>query len=308
MDVQLRQLRTLVAVADTGTFTEAAAVLGVSQAAVSRTVAALETTLGARLVDRTTRHVALTALGHRAVTTARRILDDVAHLHRLTAAPRPELRVGYHWAALGKHTRPVQRRWAAAHPGVPLVFVQSATPTAGLADGSADVAVLRRPLDTPDPDPRPDPRTGTRTDSWRQPGLDPRLATAVVGHEARRAAVATDNPLARRRSVTLADLARYTVAIDFRTGTTTPGLWPADAAPTTRHTRGLDEWLTLIAAGQAVGLTAEATANQNPRPGVAYRTVRDTPPIPVLLAWWRDDPPEHLPELLHLIRTTYLPA
>src|SRR4029453_3554714 len=91
-----------------------------------------------------------------------------------------------------------------------------------------------------------------------------------------------------KRSVRLADLSRYTVAIDDRTGTTTPDLWAPGAGPARiRTTHGVDEWLTLIAAGQAIGLTSEATAHQNPRPGVAFRAVRDAPAITVLLAWRR---------------------
>ncbi|MER5338136.1 LysR family transcriptional regulator [Micromonospora sp. NPDC002717] len=282
MDVQLRQLRTLVAVVDAGTFTDAAAVLGVSQAAVSRSVSALEAALGARLLQRTTRHVSLTGTGTRVVAAARRVLDEVAHLRRIVEESRTELRVGYAWAALGKHTRRLQKTWAAAHPQVPLVFVQSNTPTAGLSEGTADVAVIRRHL------------------------ADPRFDTALLGVETRYAAVATDNPLARRRSVRTADLARYPVAIDSRTGTTTPALFQPGAEPATiRTTHGVDEWLTLIAAGQAVGITSEATANQNPRPGVAYRAVRDAQPIPVWLAWWKDDPPAHLTELVNLACETY---
>jgi DNA-binding transcriptional LysR family regulator len=282
MDIQLRQLRTFVAVVDAGTFTDAATALGVSQAAVSRSVAALETALGARLLQRTTRHVALTATGTRAVAGARRVLDEVVRLHQVVAQSHTELRVGYAWAALGRHTRRVQKAWAAAHPGAPLVFVQANSLSAGLSEGTADIAVIRRPLD------------------------DPRFATAQVGAEARYAAVATDNPLARRRSVRLAELTRYVLAIDSRTGTTTPELWRAGERPTAiRRTHGVDEWLTLIAAGQAVGITSQATANQNPRPGVAYRAVRDAEPIPVWLAWWRDDPPAHLDELLDLVTEAY---
>ncbi|SBT43864.1 DNA-binding transcriptional regulator, LysR family [Micromonospora narathiwatensis] len=282
MNVQLRQLQALVAVADAGTFTDAAATLGLSQAAVSRAIAGLEAALGARLLLRTTRHVSLTATGTRVLPAARRVLEEVAHLRRTVDRSEAELRVGYAWAALGRHTRRLQRAWASAYPDVPLVFVQSGTETAGLGEGLADVAVLRRPLD------------------------DARFDTALIGTEARYAAVATDNTLARRRSVRMADLARYTVALDSRTGTTTPGLWPPGAAPaSTRESHGVDEWLTLIAAGQAVGVTSEATANQNPRPGVAYRVVRDAPPIEVRLAWWRDDPPSRLPELLALARAAY---
>ena len=282
MDVQVRQLRALVAVVDAGTFTDAATVLGISQAAVSRSVAALERALGARVLQRTTRHVALTPAGARIVAQARRILQEVSHLQRIVVETRTEVRIGYAWAALGRHTRRLQKAWAAAHPGVPLVFVQANDPTAGLGDGTADLAVLRHPLD------------------------DPRFATAEIGRESRFAAVATDSAPARRRALSLADLARYTVAIDSRTGTTTPQLWPADSRPAVvRETPAVDEWLTLIAAGQAVGVTAEATAHQYPRPGVAYRVLRQAPKISVRLAWWRDDPPEQRDEVIALARAAY---
>ncbi|MGP3912950.1 LysR family transcriptional regulator [Nonomuraea sp. 10N515B] len=285
MDVQLRHLRMLVAVVDAGTFTDAAAMLGCSQAAVSRSIAALETTLGTRMLDRSTHHVLLTGPGSRVVAHARRILDEVAFLHRIADDSRTELRVGYAYAAMGKHTRRLQKTWAAAHPGVSLVFVHSNTPTGGLSEGIADVSVIRRPL------------------------ADDRFETASIGIEYRYAAVDTDNALARRRSLRLADLARYTVAIDYRSGTTSLDLWPPDAQPvSTRGIDGVDEWLTLIAAGQAVGMTAEATANQNPRPGVAYRVVTDAPPIDVRLAWWKDDLPPLLDALVDMARQLYATA
>ncbi|MEU4689389.1 LysR family transcriptional regulator [Actinoplanes sp. NPDC023714] len=308
MDVQLRHLRALVAVADTGTFTDAAAELGVSQAAVSRGVAALESALGVRILQRTTRHIAPTATGAQILAGARRILAETAHLHRIAEQSRTELRVGYAWAALGKHTRRLQRAWAAVQPGTPLVFVQSNTVTAGLSDGAADVAVVRRGL------PAPTGVAGVSSDR-REAGRpapvdptlsDPRFATALIGLENRCAAIATDNPLARRRTLRVEDLTRYTVAIDARTGTTTPDLWPAGQGPAVRATHGVDEWLTLIAAGQAVGITSEATANQNPRPGVAYRMLRAVPQIEVWLAWWRDDPPAQLDDLIRLSRDAYL--
>jgi DNA-binding transcriptional LysR family regulator len=285
MDLQLRHLRALVAVVDTGTFTDAATELGVSQAAVSRSIAALEAALGVRVLQRTTRHVTLTGTGTQVLAGARRILDEVTHLSRLAEGRRSELRIGYAWAALGKHTRRLQRTWAALHPGTPLVFVHTNTPSAGLSDGTADVAVVRRAL------------------------TDPRFASALIGTEARCAAVATDNPLARRRTLHVRDLVRYPVAIDARTGTTTLDLWAPGPSPAhVRTTHGVDEWLLLIAAGQAVGITSEATANQNPRPGVAYRTLRQAPRIDVWLAWWRDDPPADLTDLVRLSRAAYTPS
>lgn len=282
MDVDLRHLRTLLAVVDEGTFTDAAARLRVSQATVSRTIATLETALGVRLLQRTTRHVALTGTGAQVAAHARRVLDELAQLHRVVERSRTELRVGYAWAALGRHTRRVQKRWAAAHPRTPLVFVQSNSPTAGLAEGTADVAVVRRALD------------------------DARFDTVVVGAERRVAAVSTDGPLARRRTLRLADLTPHTVAIDDRTGTTSLDLWtPGPAPATVRPTRSVDEWLTLIAAGQAVGVTPEATADQYPRPGVSYKTLRDAPTLQVRLAWWRDDVPKDLADLVTMAGEAY---
>lgn len=280
--MDLRHVRAFVAVVDEGTFTDAARELGLTQASVSRSVAALEAELGVRLLQRSTRHVALTSAGTKVLDSARRVLDEVAHLRRIAAESLTELRIGYAWAALGKHTRRVQKAWAATHPGLPLVFVQSNSLTAGLAEGTADVAVVRRALD------------------------DPRFETALLGTERRYGVVATDNPLARKRSLKLADLARYSLAVDDRTGTTTLDLWQPGTAPAVvRNTQGVDEWLTLIAAGQAVGMTSEATASLNPRPGVAYRTVTDAPPIAVWLAWWKDQPPRHLADLVALACDAY---
>ena len=282
MNVQLRQLRALVAVADEGTFTDAAIALGISQAAVSRSVAALESELGVRLVRRTTRQANPTALGARVIARARRVLAEVAELHRLVEDHAGELRVGYSWSEMGRHTVTVQRRWAAARPGVPLVFVHSNTPTAGLSDGGADVAVMRRPLS------------------------DNRFATAQVGTERRFAAMAADDPWARRRFLRLADFAGRTIGVQTRTGTTTLDLWPPGSGPAeVRDTHSVDEWLTLIAAGQAVGMTSEATVAQYPRPGLVYRPVRDAQPVQVSLAWWRDDPPPHLSTLIRLVREAY---
>ena len=68
--VELRQLRALVAVVDEGTFTDGAIALGVTQASVSRAVAALEAVLGARLLQRTSRGAGVTVTGARVVAHA----------------------------------------------------------------------------------------------------------------------------------------------------------------------------------------------------------------------------------------------
>lgn len=282
MDPEVRELRALVAVVDAGTFTGAAAVLGVSQASVSRTVASLERALGVRVLQRTTRAVSLSAAGAHVVGHARRVLEEVAAIQRAAEQSRGDLRIGYAWSALGRHTTAVQRRWTQARPGSALVFVQSNTPTAGLTEGTVDAGVLRRPVE------------------------DERLRSALLGVERRYAAVAADDPLARRRSVCLDDFTGRTVAVDSLTGTTTEELWSEQGAPAgTRTVRGVDDWLTVIAAGQAIGISAEATVAQHPRPGLVYRPVRDAPPVPVWLAWWADSPPADVDALVELIREQY---
>jgi len=87
----------------------------------------------------------------------------------------------------------------------------------------------------------------------------------------------------------MAEIAQRTLLVDRRTGTTTPELWPEGARPAVEHTQDVDDWLTVIAGGRCVGVTAESTAAQYRRPGVAYRPIRDAEPVAVRLAWWRDD-------------------
>lgn len=282
MAIDLRQLRALIAVVDEGTFTDAAIALGTSQASVSRAVAALEATLGARVLRRTTRRVAPTEAGARVLEHARQALEAVAALERSARPTDAELRVGYAWSALGRHTAPVQRRWAAEHPGRQLVFLGTNSPTAGLAEGLVDVAVLRRPLE------------------------DGRFVVEPVGTENRYAVLPTGDPLARLRSVSLADFAGRTLAVDPRTGTTGEHLWSADRAPAGyREVHGVEDLLTYVVAGQAVGMTSAATTHQHHRPGVVYRRVRDAPPVPVSLAWWREDPPPGVASVVATVREAY---
>ncbi|GAA5037701.1 LysR family transcriptional regulator [Streptomyces siamensis] len=281
MDVELRQLRCLVAIVDEGTFTDAAQVLGVSQAAVSRTLASLERALGTRLLRRTSREVTPTGTGLRVVAHARRVLADVDELVRQATSGTAQLRIGYAWAALGRHTLPFQRSWGERHPETELHLVRVNSATAGLAEGACDLAVVRRP-----------------------PG-DRRFDSAIVGLERRLCALAADDPLARRRSVRLADIGGRTLLVDRRTGTTTTDLWPPDARPVTEETYDVDDWLTVIATGRCVGVTAESTANQYPRPGVVYRPVRDAEPVAVRIAWWRDDPHPATAAVMELLTSLY---
>jgi DNA-binding transcriptional LysR family regulator len=85
---RLDAMAVFVAVADLGGFAPAARRLGLSPSAVTRLVAALESRLGARLLQRTTRSVALTDAGSRYLVRARQILADVAEAEGAAQAER----------------------------------------------------------------------------------------------------------------------------------------------------------------------------------------------------------------------------
>jgi DNA-binding transcriptional LysR family regulator len=288
MDVELRHLRVLAAIVDASGFTGAASELGLSQPAVSRTLAALEDVLGVRLLRRTSRELVLTAAGERLLARARRVLAEVDDLVREARGGHGRIRVGHAWAAMGEHTVEFQRRWAARHPDIALALVRTNTPTGGLAEGACDMAVVRVPVDA---------GSGARDDG--------RIDGAFVGLESRCCALAADDPLARRRYLRLADLADRVLAVDPRTGTTTLDLWPPESGPDVEEIHDVDDWLAVIATGRCVGVTAESTLSQYRRDGVVFRRVRDAPPVPVRLVWWRDDPHPATRDVVGLLAELY---
>src|ERR687888_289405 len=75
--MELRQLRTFVAVAELRHFARAASLCNLSQPAVSHQIAVLEEELGARLLNRAARRVSLTVAGEVFLEEARRILGAI---------------------------------------------------------------------------------------------------------------------------------------------------------------------------------------------------------------------------------------
>lgn len=264
--LELRQLRCLVAIVDAGGFTDAAIELGVSQAAVSRGLRALEQVLGVRLLHRTSRSVVPTTVGVRVLARARLLLAGAEELVREATTGHIRLRIGHAWSAMGRHTAEFQRRWAERHPDVELHLIRHNGATGGLAEGMCDLAVVRTAVDLR---------------RWEH---------ALVGHERRYVALAADDPLARRRSVRLDEISTRTLVVDRRTGTTTTALWPEDQRPAVEYTKDIDDWLAAIATGRCVGVTPHATVTQYRRDGIVYRPVRDADPVPVHLIWRRHDP------------------
>lgn len=77
MNYTLRQLRVFVAVAQQGSFSQAGQVIGLSQSAVSHSVKELESEMGIRLLDRTTREVVLTEAGVQLASRLERLLEEL---------------------------------------------------------------------------------------------------------------------------------------------------------------------------------------------------------------------------------------
>ncbi|MEU6130709.1 LysR family transcriptional regulator [Saccharopolyspora sp. NPDC047091] len=260
MNVELRHLRALAAIGDAGTITGAAAALHVTQPALSRTLGQLEARLGAKLVERTTRSLVLTPAGLRLQERAHRLLNELDEaLAEVAGGPRP-LRVGFAWATLGELTVPLFQRWREANPDSPVRLHRCPEPDAALRRAEVDVAFLRT-----EPPPAPD------------------FVAVALFREPRVAAVAEHDPLAASGAVRLADLADRTVAVCETAATSGAALWPPQHRPATADVANVDEWLTEIAIGDVVGVTAESTRHSHPYPGVRYLPISDADPLTVHL-------------------------
>lgn len=80
MDLSLRDIRAFIAVAQTGSFTRAATRLHLSQPALTVQIRRLEETLGTRLFDRNSRTVALTPVGRDLLPLLQKSLHDMEHV------------------------------------------------------------------------------------------------------------------------------------------------------------------------------------------------------------------------------------
>jgi DNA-binding transcriptional LysR family regulator len=89
---QLKSMRFFVRVIDEGSFAGAARAMDTAPAVVTRAVADLEEHLGTRLINRTTRRLALTEIGERYLERARAILADIDDAAALASAAHSEPR------------------------------------------------------------------------------------------------------------------------------------------------------------------------------------------------------------------------
>jgi DNA-binding transcriptional LysR family regulator len=149
--MELRQLEYFLAVAEELHFGRAADRLHIGQPAVSQQVRRLERELGAELLDRSPRHVRLTAAGESLLPEARAVLAAVARARAAVAATPAarsgKLRLGTS-TGLGERLERVLDAFARLAPGVTLELVAGTADErlARLADGTLDAAFVRSPV------------------------------------------------------------------------------------------------------------------------------------------------------------------
>jgi DNA-binding transcriptional LysR family regulator len=119
-DLRARELQTIVALAEYGSFVAAASHLKMSQPALTRTVKRVERVLGVTLFARNTRRVEITAAGREFVAVAERVLNDlqlsVRSLDDLTHEQRGRVTVST-YSAFAAHTMPhLVRRFRETRP------------------------------------------------------------------------------------------------------------------------------------------------------------------------------------------------
>jgi len=136
--MELRHLRSFLALAREKHFTRAASHLHISQPPFSQRIRELEAYLGVPLFERTTRHVALTAAGtvlHKRVTSLLRQLEDAVDECRLLHAGMTQtLRIGYTGRISHTWLPALMRTFQRKYPAVRITLT-GPSPTAPLCDG-----------------------------------------------------------------------------------------------------------------------------------------------------------------------------
>jgi len=274
MDVDTRLLRYFTAVAGEGNLTRAAERLFVSQPALTKQIKQLEGQLGVQLFTRSWAGMTLTEAGQALAGAAPAVLAawDQALRETKAAASRAALvlRVGFMSSAANEATQQIIAAFTQLRPGwrVDMRHATGSDPTAGLASGDADAALLRLPF----------------------PGQDD-VRIEVLLTEPRWAALPASHRLAASDQIPFRDLwDEPFVAAPAGTG------WWRDYWLATAERQGHpvrigavtdqpETWLTAIANGDGVALVPESAARYYARPGITYRPVTGVSPSQVGVAW-----------------------
>ncbi|MBD0689145.1 LysR family transcriptional regulator [Streptomyces sp. CBMA123] len=268
MDISSAGLRVLRQIAESGSFTAAAARLGYTQSAVSRQAAALERTVGTALFERRPDGVRLTPAGLTLLRHAHAILDSFAAAERdLTGAlpPTPPVRLGVFLSAGAAILPATLAHLAAADPRIAVTTSEGTTPALvrRLRAGTLDLAVLtsrppHRPLD----------------------GEAPRLHVETLADTDLVIAAPSTGRFAGRTTVHVDELAHAAwIATPSSASEPLLGVWPGlPARPRIVHSAR--DWLTklhLVAGGFGVTTVPSRLSPVLP-PGVSLLHVEGAPP------------------------------
>jgi len=266
-ELEVRQLRYFVAVAEELHFGRAAGRLGMAQPPLSRAIRDLERQLGVVLLERTTRQVRLTAAGEVLLRDARTALEAVTTAARRAreagSAPR-RLRVALKADVDGGLLPQILDVYCADDAAMPpeLVLGGFGEQPQALRDGRADVGLLLCPFD------------GRGLDS------EPLLTEPLL------VAMAAADPLAARTQLCLADLAGRRLPGGSQASSGRPaGPRRAGVAPPASN---LAEIFSLVETGSVVFFAPVSVARRYRRSGIAYRPVSDLPDSTLAVAWPQD--------------------
>jgi len=276
MDVDTRLLRYFSAVAMEGNLSRAAEGLFVSQPALTKQIRRLESQLGVRLFTRSRAGMTLTAAGQALADRVPAVLagwDQALREARSAASQAGRvLRVGFLAGAANEATQQIIAAFTRRRPGwrVEMRAASWTDPTAGLASGDTDVALLRLPFPG---------QAGFRVE--------------VLITEPRYVALPASHRLAGRDHIRFRDLwDEPFVAAPAETGAWRDWWLAADEREGHPVRIGAvtdsgqpDDWLAAIANGGGIALAPESAARYYARPGVTYRPVTEVSPSQVGVAW-----------------------
>lgn len=276
--MEITQIRSFLAVAETLHFSRAAERLHLSQPALSLQIRALEVELGVRLFERNRRKTEITEAGavfREEASAALKALDRAAARARQAAAGRIGcVRIGFISTAAALVVPPLVTRFRATHPEVELEMRHALTAEQieGLRRGEIDVGFFRMPA---------------------APGEG--IATVEVHRERFRLFVPAGDALAALTGPTLRDLDGRDVLIYARRNA--PGfhdlllrmLDDAGASPSALHeANDMSSLMSLVAAGVGAAI-APASVGQFGPPGVVGRDLDGLPPSVVVMAHRADE-------------------
>jgi len=271
--VTLRQLHYFAVLGEELNYRRAAEKLFITQPALSTAIKQLEHHFGVVLFRRSTREVALTDLGaawlpqvQQAIAGVNAVVDNLV---MLSGTRLGVLRVGYLIGTGADLLFRLVRHFEAAYPDVtvePKEFDFS-DPTAGLSDGTTEVAVIRPPVDLPE------------------------HRMLILDSESWVACLPRDHRFAQRSEVVIAELLDDPIVCAPLTAGTWRDYWLAMDARGTRPptiaavAATYEAETTAIARGLGISFTTSSVARFYDRPGIAYVPISDRPPSHTALAW-----------------------